>query len=137
MAIALVSVAGMTIGSFFSLSFRERLLFAWPIGAGVGVVTDVFLLACFDTGFACGYRVAVDCPRRRTRREAHPSLFSKAAQGARGVFSFSTKYAANRAIALSYLELALVFVIVFQAVFSLVNLVALPIRGYDTWVIWF
>lgn len=137
LAIALVSVAGMTIGSFFSLSFRERLLFAWPIGAGV-VSVQMFFYSLASIRFSPAVivlpwivLVAVLVVRRIQ------AFFSKAAQGGAWSFSFSTKYAANRAIALSYLELALVFVIVFQAVFSLVNLVALPIQGYDTWVIWF
>lgn len=135
LAIALVSVAGMTIGSLFSLSFRERLLFAWPIGAGA-LTLKMFFYSLASIPFSPAVigapwivLVAALIVRRIGR------FFSGAARGSAWSFTFSTTSSSN--YPLKPLETALVLVIVFQVVFSLVNLVALPIQGYDTWVIWF
>ncbi|MBI5236611.1 MAG: hypothetical protein HY886_10245 [Deltaproteobacteria bacterium] len=137
LAIALVNVAGMAIGSFFGLSFRERLLFAWPIGAGV-VSLQMFFYSLASIPFSpavigwpwIGFTIALLAWRIA-------AFFSNATRGGAWSFTFSTRYAASRSVALSPLETALVLVIVFQVVFSLMNLVALPVQGYDTWVIWF
>lgn len=139
LAIAIVSIAGMAVGSFFSLSFRERMLFAWPIGAGV-VSLQMFFYSLASIPFApvvIGLPWAAVCAALVAARIY--AFFSKAARNGGGAwsFTFSTASTSSRSLALSPLEVALVLVIAFQAVFSLVNLVALPIQGYDTWVIWF
>ncbi len=125
-AIVVFIAAGYLIMSLTGLSDSDplfRLALAYPLGAGI-VSLQMFFYALLSIPF--GFYVI-----------ALPWLFSGVLVLLLKPGGYEKRHVHGEAHKrYGLLEKVLLSVILFQVIFSLLNSVALPVEGYDAWVIW-
>ncbi|TAN62051.1 hypothetical protein EPN18_05470 [bacterium] len=122
--ILLVLLAGFIVTGFYRLTLIVRLALSYPLGLGL-VTLQMFFYSLVGLHFAIALVAAPWVVTGVVLVVLKPVWFS--------VDGFCKDFKTR----LNPLEVACLALLIFQAVFALVNSTAMPIKGYDTWVIWF
>lgn len=121
----LVMLSGYAVTGFHGLEPGLRLSIAYPLGLGF-ISLQMFFYSILSIPFGLFVISA-------------PWVLIGLILALRGLKKIKARPAAedHAKVPIRPLEWALVAVIVLQASFALLNSIAMPIEGYDTWVIWF